>query len=59
VIVVSEETGAVSLAVEGHMERVDGAQLRDRLASLLGLARTGAPRSLLAGVRRLTARSKA
>ena len=31
----------------------------DRLASLLGLRGTTAPRSLLAGVRRLTARSKA
>jgi diadenylate cyclase len=62
VVVVSEETGAVSLAVEGAIERADPAALRRRLAELLG---DGAPASaraarLLDGVRRrLTVRMKA
>ena len=62
VIVVSEETGAVSLAVDGAIERgLDPNRFRIRLGELLG-ARREAPvgaRSLLAGVRRLTVREKA
>jgi diadenylate cyclase len=55
VVVVSEETGGVSLAVEGRIERMlDGAQLRTRLAELLGVAQGEPSRgwSLLASVRR-------
>jgi diadenylate cyclase len=62
VVIVSEETGAVSLAVEGVIEReLDTDRLQDRLAALLGAeaAAPSSPRSLLAGVRRFTARSKA
>jgi diadenylate cyclase len=62
VVVVSEETGVVSLAVEGTIERaLDAERLQARLAELLGASRppAGRGRSLLAEVRRLTARSKA
>ena len=60
VAVVSEETGAVSLAVDGGIERgLDSAGLSARLAALLGRAPPARGRSILAGVRRLTARSKA
>lgn len=62
VVVVSEETGAVSLAVEGRFERAaDAAALRARLDEVLGVTPTGASRSrsLLAGVRRLGGRGKA
>jgi len=61
VVVVSEETGAVSLAVEGRMERsLKPEQLRVRLSEVLGARQSGgARRSLLAGVRRLAVRSKA
>jgi diadenylate cyclase len=56
VVIVSEETGGVSLAVEGRIERaLDGAQLRARLAELLGVMQ-GEPtrgRSLLASVWRV------
>jgi diadenylate cyclase len=61
IVVVSEETGVISLAVDGVLERgLDAERLQERLATLLsagdGPSRS---RSLLAGVRRLTARSKA
>jgi diadenylate cyclase len=62
VVIVSEETGVVSLAVNGAIERgLETERLQARLVELLG---GGAPgpgrsRSLLAGVRRLTVRSKA
>jgi diadenylate cyclase len=62
VVVASEETGVVSLAVEGTIERgLDAERLQARLAELLGATRerAGRGRSLLAEVRRLTARSKA
>jgi diadenylate cyclase len=56
VIIVSEETGRVSLAVEGRIEgALDGTQLRARLAELLEVPR-GQParsRSLLASVWRV------
>jgi diadenylate cyclase len=62
VVVVSEETGVISLAVDGVIERgLDTERLQERLAALLG-ARDPVPgrsQSLLDGVRRLTARSKA
>lgn len=62
VVVVSEETGVVSLAVDGSIERgLDASGLGARLATLLG-ADEAPPRRgrwILAGVRRLTARSKA
>jgi diadenylate cyclase len=62
VVVVSEETGVISLAVDGVVERgLDTERLQERLAALLGAgdAARGRSRSLLAGVRRFTARSKA
>lgn len=62
VVVVSEETGVISLAVDGVIERgLDPERLQERLATLLGAgeAVAGRGRSLLAGVRRLTARGKA
>ena len=62
VVVVSEETGVISLAVDGVIERgLDPERLQERLAALLGArdAVPGRSRSLLDGVRRLTARSKA
>jgi len=62
VVVVSEETGMISLAVEGRIESgLDTAALSRRLGELLGAPGPGAARrgSLLAGVRRLTVRSKA
>jgi diadenylate cyclase len=62
VVVVSEETGVISLAVDGVIERGLGTErLQERLATLLGAGATvlSRSRSLLAGVRRLTARSKA
>ena len=62
VVVVSEETGLVSLAVDGAIERdLEAAQLQERLAALLGTRGAPPPRggSLLEGMRRLTARSKA
>ncbi len=62
VVVVSEETGQISLAVEGRMEMgLDPGELGRRLAELLGApeSRVAGPRALLAGVRRLTARGKA
>ncbi len=61
VIVVSEETGVISLAVDGVVERgLDTERLGERLAALLGAAEARPRRrSLLAGVRRFTARSKA
>ena len=62
VVVVSEETGVISLAVDGVIERgLDPERLQERLVTLLGAgeAVAGRGRSLLAGVRRLTARSKA
>jgi hypothetical protein len=62
VVVVSEETGAISIAVEGVMEsRVDPAELPRRLAELLGATgRRGEPRGgVLDGVRRLSVRGKA
>lgn len=62
VVVVSEETGVISLAVDGSIERgLDPERLAARLVELLGTGDGGSPRgrSLLAGVRRLTARGKA
>lgn len=62
VVVVSEETGVVSLAIDGRIERgLDGDALATRLAGVMGVARPapGGGRSLLSGVRRLTARGKA
>ena len=62
VVIVSEETGVISLAVDGVIERgLDPDRLQERLVTLLGAgeAVTGRGRSLLAGVRRFTARSKA
>jgi diadenylate cyclase len=61
VIVVSEETGVISLAVDGIVERgLDPERLGERLAELLGAGEARPRRrSLLAGVRRFTARSKA
>jgi hypothetical protein len=60
VVVVSEETGVISLAVDGVIERgLDPDRLQERLTTLLSAGesrRRG--RWLLAGVRRLT-RSKA
>ena len=61
VVVVSEETGVVSLAVDGVIERgLDAERLQERLVALLGgdgVRSRG--RSLLAGVRRFAVRSKA
>ena len=61
VVVVSEETGVISLAVDGVIERgLDAERLQDRLTSLLNAGEASSRgRSLLAGVRRFTARSKA
>jgi diadenylate cyclase len=62
VVVVSEETGVISLAVDGVIERaLEPDRLQERLVTLLGAgaAVSGRGRSLLAGVRRFTARSKA
>jgi diadenylate cyclase len=62
VVVVSEETGAVSIAVDGQIERgLDPERFQARLSELLGVRRQAAaqPRSLLAEVRRLTVREKA
>ncbi len=62
VVVVSEETGVTSLAVEGHIESgLDAASLGSRLEELLGAPEpVGLSRSsILAGVRRLTVRGKA
>jgi diadenylate cyclase len=61
VVVVSEETGVISLAVDGVIERgLEPERLQDRLTSLLNAGEASSRgRSLLAGVRRLTARSKA
>lgn len=53
-IVVSEETGRIALAVDGHMETaLDAAGLRERLAQLTGTTReTAAPASFWGGMRR-------
>ena len=61
IVVVSEETGAISLAVDGVLERgLEAERLQERLAELLSVGDgPSRSRSLLAGVRRLTARSKA
>lgn len=62
IVVVSEETGRISLAVDGRMEStLDAAELARRLAELLGAAERPGVRgsSLLDGVRRLTVRDKA
>ena len=62
VVVVSEETGVISVAVDGVIDRaLDAEGLQERLAVLLGAgdAAPGRSRSLLDGVRRLAARSKA
>src|SRR5215468_613594 len=61
VVVVSEETGVISLAVDGVIERgLDLDRLQERLTALLSAGEAASrSRSLLAGVRRLTARSKA
>lgn len=62
VVVVSEETGLVAVAVDGVIERgLDAARLRARLGELLEAGATASSRrgSLLDGVRRLTVRGKA
>ena len=62
VVVVSEETGAVSVAVDGRIESgVDAPVLRARLGELLGVSEAASPgrSSLIAGVRRLGVRDKA
>jgi diadenylate cyclase len=61
IVVVSEETGVISLAVDGVLERgLEAERLQERLAELLSVGDgPSRSRSLLAGVRRLTARSKA
>jgi diadenylate cyclase len=62
VVIVSEETGVISLAVDGVIERgLEPERVQERLATLLGAGETTGRRggSLLAGVRRFTARSKA
>jgi diadenylate cyclase len=62
VVVVSEETGAVSLAVDGRIESgISAPALGARLEELLGAEplAMGAAGAFLAGVRRLTARGKA
>ncbi|MGH7358212.1 MAG: diadenylate cyclase CdaA [Candidatus Rokuibacteriota bacterium] len=60
VVIVSEETGVISLAVDGVIERGLAIEhLQERLDALLGAGESVAGRSLLAGVRRFTARSKA
>jgi diadenylate cyclase len=61
VVVVSEETGAISIAVDGAMEsRVDPAELSRRLAELLGATgrRSEQRGGVLDGVRRLSVRGK-
>ena len=61
-VVVSEETGVISLTVDGVIERgLDPDRLQERLSTLLDADGTVSTRgsSLLAGVRRFTARSKA
>ncbi len=62
VVVVSEETGHISLAVDGAMHTgLEPAELAGRLGDLLGAAETGPPprgNGLLDGVRRLTVRGK-
>jgi diadenylate cyclase len=62
VVVVSEETGVVSVAVDGRIESgFDMPALRARLGELLGVSERAASRggSLIAGVRRLGVRGKA
>lgn len=62
VVVVSEETGGISLAVEGRIEMgLDTASLGRRLAELLAAPEPPAVSGgwLLAGVRRLSVREKA
>jgi len=62
VVVVSEETGGISLAVEGRIEMgLDTASLGRRLAELLAAPGPAAVSrgGLLAGVRRLSVRGKA
>jgi diadenylate cyclase len=62
VVVVSEETGGVSLAVEGRIDRgLDAEGLHARLRELFGEGTASPARSwsLLAGVRRLSERGKA
>jgi diadenylate cyclase len=60
VVIVSEETGVISLAVDGVIERgLALERLQERLDALLGAGESVAGRSFLAGVRRFTARSKA
>jgi diadenylate cyclase len=56
-VVVSEESGRISLAVDGHIETVDAEALRARVTALLGVAApaTASPR-LLRGLLRLGAR---
>jgi diadenylate cyclase len=58
-VVVSEETGRISIAVDGHIESiVDGDALRPRLRTLLGAERpAAAPPRLLRGLLRLRPRS--
>lgn len=60
VVVVSEETGNISLAVDGGIETgLDPLELAGRLAELLVAGESAAPRnSLLEGVRRLTVRGR-
>jgi len=62
VVVVSEETGGLSIAVDGGMQSgLDPVELHRRLAELMGTSEppTASRSSLLEGVRRLTVRGKA
>lgn len=59
VVVVSEETGRISLAVEGRMDgRLDGPTLRRRLADLLAGGARSRPSFLEGVMRRLALREK-
>ncbi len=62
VVVVSEETGGISVAVDGGMQSsLDAVELGRRLAELMGTGEPAAAsrNTLLEGVRRLTVRGKA
>jgi diadenylate cyclase len=57
-LTVSEESGRVTIAVEGHIESVhDLGGLRDRLGALVGATKTAPTGGLARGVRRLLSRA--